>query len=215
MTQATIHTTSGRSGDMVVSGERRVTRVARERAAQKIRRRWLILFAVVVLVVVGILANIGPINHFQDAGARLDKATGKVATLEAQKAGLQAQVAKLSESDYLETLARQQLSYARPGEEVYIVTGASGSGGNGAAGVTGTSASSTGRGLGAAIVGDLALAIDGTATGGQNLDGTNPSGSRTGPNSAAGSNGGSAASSAPGEKPGFLERAIAALRGLF
>ena len=103
-----------------------MTRAARERAAQNARRRWLILFAAVVLVVVGILVNIKPLTHFQDASARLDKATASVDTLKQQKAALQSQLARLSETGYLETLARQQMTYVRPGEDLYIVTGASG-----------------------------------------------------------------------------------------
>ena len=42
--------------------------------------------------------------------------------LATQKADLQGELAKLSETGYLETLAREQLTYVRPGEELYIVT---------------------------------------------------------------------------------------------
>ena len=42
--------------------------------------------------------------------------------LQTQQTQLQGELAKLSETSYLETLARQQLSYVRPGEELYIVT---------------------------------------------------------------------------------------------
>ncbi len=94
----------------------------RQRSSQAARRRWLILFAVVAVVVVAFLVNIGPLTHYQDASARLQKATAKVDTLQTQKADLQGQLAKLSETGYLETLARQQLTYVRPGEELFIVT---------------------------------------------------------------------------------------------
>ena len=69
-------------------------------------------------------------------------------TLEAQKAALQAQLAKLSETGYLETLAREQLGYVRPGEELYIVTKSPGDTGNvAAAGVVPETTGSDGRRL--------------------------------------------------------------------
>jgi len=122
MTQPSARTMPARSGDIGVPGERRSSRVGGRRSSQAARRRWLILSSVVVVVVVAFLVNIGPLTHYQDARARLLKATGKVDTLETQRADLQGQLAKLSETGYLETLAREQLTYVRPGEELYIVT---------------------------------------------------------------------------------------------
>jgi cell division protein FtsB len=136
-----------------------------------------ILFAVVVLVVVAILANVGPLAHLQDARARLQEATAEVNALEEQKAELQQELAKLSETGYLETLAREQLTYARPGEELYIVTPA-GSGSGAAPGGPGISAAAcTGAGTGS---GEPAAA-------GPSVE----------------------------HRPGFLERAVSAIRGLF
>ena len=183
-----------RSGDTVVSGERRVTRAARERVAQTARRRWLVLFAAVVLVVVAIGSNIQPLTHFQDASARLNKATASVDTLQQQKAQLQSQLGRLSQAGYLETLARQQMTYVRPGEDLYIVTGASG-GATGSTGSTGAASTFTSQGLGAGLVGNP---VPGAASG-------------TAPTEAAGQSGEQAA----GESPGFFERAISAIRGLF
>jgi cell division protein FtsB len=195
MTQSSARTMPARSGEIGVSGERRVTRTAQERTAQNARRRWLMLFAVVVLVVAGILANIGPLTHFQDASARLGKATAKVDTLEAQKAQLQSQLARLSETSYLETLARQQLTYVRPGEDLYIVTGTSGGAADGA-GTPGNTASFTGSGLGAGMAG--AHASGPVAVPGGSGQGAGPSGDQ-----------------AAADKPGFFERVISAVRGLF
>jgi cell division protein FtsB len=87
------------------------------------RRRVLLVVAALLLTTIAILANYGPVQAYRDAKARLDKAATAVAALEAEKAELQSQLGKLSEADYLESLARQDLSYARPGEELYIVTG--------------------------------------------------------------------------------------------
>ena len=89
------------------------------------RRRWLLLFASVVLIAAAVFANIGPVRQLQDARARLDRTTANVAQLASQKTALQAELAKLSEASYLETIAREKLTYVLPGEELYIVTGPS------------------------------------------------------------------------------------------
>jgi cell division protein FtsB len=87
------------------------------------RRRLLLLFMVLVLVGVALLANYGPLDAYRDARARLDQATTGVSTLEQQKTQLQAELGRLSETAYLESLAREELTYTKPGEELYIVTG--------------------------------------------------------------------------------------------
>jgi cell division protein FtsB len=86
------------------------------------RRRLLVLGVGLFLLTVGVLANSGPLHSLMDAKGRLDKATAAVAELAAEKAELQAEMGRLSEADYLESLARQDLSYTRPGEELIILT---------------------------------------------------------------------------------------------
>jgi cell division protein FtsB len=194
MTQSSVHTMPARSGDVGVSGERRVTRATRERAAQTARRRWLILFAVVLLVVVGILTNIKPLTHFQDASARLGKATASVSKLQQQKAQLESQLGRLSETGYLETLARQQMAYVRPGEDLYIVTGTSGDATDGT-GSTGTAPTFSAQGLGAGLV---EIPIPEASSGAGGTEATSQNGGQT-----------------AGESPGFFERVISAVRGLF
>jgi cell division protein FtsB len=96
-------------------------------AARIAKRRRLFLLAVgLLLFTLAVLANYGPLHAYMDARSRLHKAAVAVAELEATKAELQSELGKLSEADYLESLARQDLSYARPGEELYIVTGIDG-----------------------------------------------------------------------------------------
>ena len=190
-----------RSGDIRISSERRVTRTARERAARDVRRRWLTLFAVVVLVVAAIGANIKPLTHFQDATARLENATAKVETLEQQKARLQSRLGRLSETGYLETLARQQMTYVRPGEDLYIVTGASSDATTGN-GVLGAVPTFTAKGLGAGVAGTPTAwrpsgSANSTASGDSGVDRAKT--------------GGPAAI----QKPGLLERVISAVRGVF
>lgn len=87
------------------------------------RRRVFILIALLTVVVIGVLANYGPVHAYLDARSRLERAASKVAALEEQKAELQSQLGKLTEAEYVESLAREELTYARPGEDVYIITG--------------------------------------------------------------------------------------------
>jgi len=88
------------------------------------RRRIFVLVALVIVLAVAALANYGPLQEYVDARERLQKATAELTSLEEQKADLQAQLGKLTEAGYLESLAREELTYARPGEELYIITGA-------------------------------------------------------------------------------------------
>jgi cell division protein FtsB len=99
-----------------------VSRAVRARRVRSARKRLLIVLALVLVVVVGIMANVKPLAHYRDASARLDKATAKVSDLQAQASNLQSKLAKLSETGYMEALAREKLTYAKPGEDLYIVT---------------------------------------------------------------------------------------------
>jgi cell division protein FtsB len=81
---------------------------------------WVVWISILTLAA---LANYGPLHSYLDARSRLQKANAGIAELTAQKEQLQAELGRLSEKDYLESLARQDLSYTRPGEELYIVTG--------------------------------------------------------------------------------------------
>jgi cell division protein FtsB len=76
----------------------------------------------ILLLLMGALANYGPLHSYLNARGRLEKANAGIAELTAQKAELQTELGRLSDTDYLESLARQDLSYTRPGEELYIVT---------------------------------------------------------------------------------------------
>jgi cell division protein FtsB len=77
----------------------------------------------VFLLTLAALANYGPLHAYVDARARLEKVSAGIADLTSQKDELQVELGRLSQADYLESLARQDLSYTRPGEELYIVTG--------------------------------------------------------------------------------------------
>lgn len=117
----------------VVPRSSRASRVAK-------RRRLFLLGLGLLLFVLMVLANYGPLHAYMDARSRLQKAASAVVQLEATKVELQSELGRLSEADYLESLARQDLSYARPGEELYIVTGVEG----GAASGTGSGSAASG-----------------------------------------------------------------------
>lgn len=115
MTTTTVSSAPARSGDI------RSALLRRSRFSA--RRRLLLVGCFLVLVAVALAANYGPVRNYQAARARLEKTTAAVAALEKQKAALQSRSAKLSQAGYLEGLARQELAYTRPDEDLYIITG--------------------------------------------------------------------------------------------
>jgi cell division protein FtsB len=231
MSNASAQTASALTGDATSTESRRSRCV--------LRRRLFLVGFVLLLVVVGVAANVGPIRHYQDARARLEKVSAEVKGLEDQKAVLQAQLAKLSETGYLEGLAREELTYARADEELYIVTESEGRGGavqQGAAeeGAGGTSASGAiGASVGSAGAGDEAAGTGaGDTSGPQAPTASSPGqGSRT-PSAGVGAGVPGAdlvvgcgiglavpgADRADGERideAGFLERMMTSIEGLF
>jgi cell division protein FtsB len=203
MTQSSARTMPARSGQRRAAPQRRTTRGARERAAKNARKRWLILAGVVIIVVAAIVANVKPLTHLQDASGRLNSATAKVNDLKTQQAALQDRLAKLGEPGYLEELAREQQTYAKPGEDLYIVTPSAE--GDGTATVTpmaGGPSMSTGAGIGAT---GGSAAGKGAATQGAGASAAN---------STAGSDGAPGAGAAT-DHPGPLERVLTAIRGVF
>ena len=194
-----------RSGQRRASPEKRTTRGARERAARNARKRWLILAGVVIVVVAAIVANVKPLTHLQDASGRLNSATAKVNDLKTQQAALQDRLAKLGEPGYLEELAREQLTYAKPGEDLYIVTpSAEGDGSATVTPVAGGPSLSAGAGT-AATVGATAAAGQSAATQGAGASAANSTASS---DDAAGDG-------AATDHPGMLERILTAIHGVF
>jgi cell division protein FtsB len=87
-----------------------------------VRRRILIVVVLCALVTLAVAANYGPLKHYLDAIDRLETRTAEVAALETHNAQLQTQLSKLLQPGHLEELARQELTYTLPDEELYIVT---------------------------------------------------------------------------------------------
>jgi len=95
-----------------------------------------------LFLLLAVAANYGPLHEWRSARARLEKRQAQVADLAGQKAQLDAQLNKLSDPSYLEGLVRQDLTYARPGEDVFIVSGLAGDN-SGQAGASPTAAAAT------------------------------------------------------------------------
>jgi cell division protein FtsB len=168
-----------------------------------------VLALVVAVVVIAVLANYGPLQAYREARARYDSAVAEVESLAQKKAELQSQLGKLTEADYLEALAREELTYAFPGEDVYIITGADeegtpATGVDAAAGADEDGASGTGTSEGTGVAKGMS-AVDGTSA----EDGT---GAADGASDGDGLDAGSSEST---DGPGFLERALSAFLGLF
>jgi hypothetical protein len=142
-----------------------------------------------VLAALAVGANYGPLTHYLDAKARLEKRTAEVATLESRNAELQSTLSKLLQPGYLEQLARQELTYSLPDEDLYIITDGAANAG------TGTESG----GLGVAALVPLSDAAS---------DPSLSDGTTAGDDAAAGSSG------AQGD-PGFLERLLSRISSIF
>lgn len=92
------------------------------RLSYRRRRRVLFVVLFLALVAAAVAANQGPIRAYYEARVRVEETKTAVAALEEKKTELQTELGRLTEASYLETLAREELAYARPGEELYVVT---------------------------------------------------------------------------------------------
>ena len=176
---------------------------ARQRSPEAKRRKMLVLACVVVVLGLAALTNYGPLHAYRHAKARLDTVTQQVSALQAKKTELQAELGKLGEAGYLETLARQELTYAKPGEQVYIMTG----GGEGASTSAATSAA-TGAATGTTTDVFGNTVVPQAAGAGSESTATTQ---------AAGGSAGSQGSTETGAQahPGFFERLLNAIANLF
>jgi cell division protein FtsB len=93
-----------------------------------VRRRVVVALFLALFLVVAIGVNYRPISHYFDAQSRLEQVTAEVAALEERSAQLHTELSRAMEPGYLEVLARQELTYARSDEELFIITGDDGAG---------------------------------------------------------------------------------------
>ena len=109
------------------SGARRREAVASERRSvpeTRARRRIPVAALLVALILAGgIAAGIGPYLDYRAVERERKAMEAEVALLEQENVSVQEQIDRLSNDAYLEALARSELNLARPGEDVFIVTG--------------------------------------------------------------------------------------------
>lgn len=93
------------------------------------RRRLPILALLVCLILVaGVLVSVNPYMSYRQVTRERNAIESQVALLEQENAAVRSQIDRLKHDSYLETLARSELNLARPGEDVFIVTGAESTG---------------------------------------------------------------------------------------
>ena len=107
----------------VIEGPCLSTAPGAKRARFGARRRVLLLACTALLLLLAVAANYGPLREWRNDRATLEKTQAQVSRLSSQKAQLEAQLKKMSDPSYIEDLARQDLTYARPGEDMFIVNG--------------------------------------------------------------------------------------------
>jgi cell division protein FtsB len=79
---------------------------------------------VVILLLAAIaIANQGPVRELLRGRAQLAAKEKQVAEIEKGNEAYKAEIARLEKPGYLEALARKQLAYAKPGEDVFIIQG--------------------------------------------------------------------------------------------
>ncbi len=81
---------------------------------------------VFVVTALGVGLSVGPYLDLRESSARLAAMEQEVTVLQQGNQALQTQAARLEKESYLEALARKDLNLARPGEDVFIVTGLTG-----------------------------------------------------------------------------------------
>lgn len=86
-------------------------------------RRFAVLAFTIALLVVGaaFLTNVVPYRQIVDQRQKVEQATAKLETLQAENSLLAAQRDALQTPVEIERLAREKLGYVRPGEVAYVV----------------------------------------------------------------------------------------------
>jgi hypothetical protein len=76
-----------------------------------------------MVLVAGLVLSWGPLSSYRDAHAKLADKAAQVDLMKQTNRALREQVNSLEETRTLEALARKDLAYALPGEQVCIVQG--------------------------------------------------------------------------------------------
>jgi cell division protein FtsB len=107
---------------MVSRSTSKATPRARGRSGAR-RRRLVLALLTMLLLPAAVFVNLGPYQQYTEAQEKLGVKEQEVALLEQEIAALEDEMKRLEDEYYLEALARKELAYARPGEEVFVVKG--------------------------------------------------------------------------------------------
>ncbi|MHB8867304.1 MAG: FtsB family cell division protein [Thermoleophilia bacterium] len=121
---ATQARSGSRDGQGLPTGDRR--RDDRQNSAPPSRPRRISPFLVAVLILItafGVARSVGPLSEFREARSERADLEAQVALLEQENEAVRSENDRLGHDTYLEALARSELNLARPGEDVFIVTG--------------------------------------------------------------------------------------------
>src|SRR5680860_1020443 len=117
------HRTSGAREALSHSSPSRSNHSRSNHSRQEGRRRLLAVGSVLLVVLTGLLVNWGPYHDYRASQETLHAMQEETAHLRGEVDASEDRVARLKKDGYMEALARKELTYARPGEEVYIVKG--------------------------------------------------------------------------------------------
>lgn len=82
-----------------------------------------LILLLLLIIAFGVVRSVGPLGEYREAQRERDALEAQVALLEQENASVESEIGRLEQDTYVEALARSELSVARPGEEVFIVTG--------------------------------------------------------------------------------------------
>ncbi len=85
------------------------------------RRRLAYVIGFLVMIPLGFFVNAGPYQDYQQVREQLRAEEEEVALLESENATYVGEIERLQKDSYVEALARRELTYSRPGEDVFIV----------------------------------------------------------------------------------------------
>lgn len=99
----------GRAGSATASGSRRVSPA--------------LAIVLVLLAAFGVIRSVEPFREYREVARERAALEAQVVLVEQENTAVRSEIAHLEHDSYLEALARSELSLARPGEDVFIVTG--------------------------------------------------------------------------------------------
>lgn len=87
------------------------------------RRPYALVIVLVLIAAFGVVRSIEPFREYREVQRERADLEAQVALVEEENAAVRSEIDHLKNDSYLEALARSELNLARPGEDVFIVTG--------------------------------------------------------------------------------------------